>query len=222
MTGKLIVLDGNDGSGKATQARELVKRLRAEGHMVETIDFPQYDSNFFGQLIADAQCGDYGDWVGMDPHLTSVFYAADRNESKEKITSWLESGAIVIVDRYTSASQIHQAGKAGKDKRIEIADWIEKLEFEVFKLPQPDLVIYLDVDIDVTRKNLEKEKVKEYKEGRQDMTEENIDYHMNALDAARQLADHYGWKTIACSPGGIFRAVEDIHEEIYEYITASI
>ncbi|MFA9262825.1 MAG: hypothetical protein ACEQSB_05785 [Undibacterium sp.] len=88
--GKLIVLDGSDGSGKATQTRLLLARLKAEGYRTKTLDFPQYEANFFGQLLGRSLAGEFGDFIGIDPHIGSVLYAADRFESKPTIERWLK------------------------------------------------------------------------------------------------------------------------------------
>lgn len=109
--GKFIVIDGTDGSGKATQTKQLVRRLRKQGKKVKTIDFPRYYNNFFGKLIGEGLTGTYGNWAKLDPHIASTFYAADRFESSKQVRKWLEAGVIVIADRYASSNQIHQGGK---------------------------------------------------------------------------------------------------------------
>lgn len=111
MHGKLIVIDGIDGAGKATQTKLLIERLRETGYKTATLDFPQYYNNFFGHLIGRFQNNEFGDAPTASPYLASVLYAADRWETKEKIEKWLEEGRIVILDRYASSNQIHQGGK---------------------------------------------------------------------------------------------------------------
>lgn len=124
MQGKLIVIDGIDGAGKATQTKLLLERLEKRGYKTATMDFPQYYDNFFGKLIGRFQNGEFGDAPTMSPYLASVLYAADRWESKIKIENWLDEGRIVVLDRYVSANQIHQGGK--------ISDFNEKKNFLVF------------------------------------------------------------------------------------------
>jgi len=111
MKGKFIVFDGNDGSGKQTQAKLLIERLEKEGHKIRIIDFPRYYDNFFGKFIGECLTGKYGDFIGIDPHIISVIYAADRFESSKEIKEWIDKGYIVLADRYVSANQIHQGGK---------------------------------------------------------------------------------------------------------------
>ena len=115
--GKLIVIDGTDGSGKATQTKLLIKRLEKEGRKVKVIDFPEYNSNFFGKFIGHCLSEQYYNFVKVHPKIASVLYAADRFESKEKIGEWLRAGYVVIADRYASANQIHQGGKIANTKK---------------------------------------------------------------------------------------------------------
>ncbi len=109
--GKLIVIDGTDGSGKATQVALLKERLIKENHHIQSLDFPQYYNNFFGGMVGDALAGRLGDWAGTDPKIASVIYAADRFESSKQIQEWLDSGIHVILDRYVSSNQIHQGAR---------------------------------------------------------------------------------------------------------------
>ena len=109
-TGKFIVIDGIDGSGKATQTKLLTNRLKNLGVKVKAIDFPRYYDNFFGKLLGEYLSGVYGDFTQVDPRVASVLYAADRFESSQQIKKWLATGYTVIADRYVSANQIHQGG----------------------------------------------------------------------------------------------------------------
>ena len=109
--GKLIVIEGGDASGKETQAKLLAERLTAAGKNVQLLDFPQYDENQIGGLIRECLDGKRGNFMSIDARIASVLFAADRFESKAKIEAWLDSGAIVILDRYTSANMLHQGAK---------------------------------------------------------------------------------------------------------------
>ncbi|MEK7211848.1 MAG: thymidylate kinase, partial [Patescibacteria group bacterium] len=117
MKGKLLVIDGTDGSGKHTQTVLLLKKLRAAGYKTATMDFPQYYKNFFGALVGKYLAGDFGDPTKISPYLSSVIFAADRFESAGKIRRWLAEGRIVILDRYVSANQIHQGAKIHDAKK---------------------------------------------------------------------------------------------------------
>ena len=155
--GKLIVIDGIDGSGKATQVRLLKERLVKEKIKVKTIDFPRYYDNFFGKLIGEYLAGQYGDFSEVDPRLASVLYAADRFESSTDIKKWLDAGYIVLADRYVSANQIHQGGKiADPKKRKDFFTFLDTMEHGVFKIPRPDVVVYLDVPFEISKLWLQK------------------------------------------------------------------
>lgn len=224
MTGKLIVIDGADGSGKATQAELLLMRLKREGHKVKTLDFPQYEKNFFGELIGRCLAGEYGDFIAVDPHIASVLYAADRFESKPIIEKWLSKGYIVVLDRYVSANQIHQGGKIADDKkRREFLSWLDEMEFEIFGLPRPDGIIYLDVPIDVSDKLLKQGKkglsINRAMKGKKDLAESNWkhleDSRISALKIVKR-GNH--WHRIACAPKGEMLSREVIAERIWKKV----
>src|SRR3989339_1798726 len=148
--GKLIVIDGTDSSGKATQVRLLVQSLKNEGLRVKILDFPDYYSNFFGKFIGHCLSEQYYNFVKVHPKIASVLYAADRFESKDKIKKWLKDGYTIIANRYASANQIHQGGKiVNTKKRQNFLKWLSEMEYEVFKIPKPDAVFYLSVPIDI-------------------------------------------------------------------------
>lgn len=222
--GKLIVLDGADGSGKATQAQFLVKRLKKEGYRVQALDFPQYESNFFGQLVGECLAGTYGDFIAIDPHIASTLYAADRFESKKKLDRWLQQGSIVVLDRYVSANQIHQGAKIGNDKkRKEFLEWLEKMEFGVYGIPRPDLVFYLDVPQGVADKLLSRGKqglsVNRAARGKKDLAETNRTHLLAARESALKIVQKKNnWKRIACAPKGELLSREVIAEQIWKKV----
>ncbi len=222
--GKLIVLDGSDGSGKATQTRFLLARLKKEGYRVKTLDFPQYEANFFGKLIGKCLAGEYGDFIGIDPHIASILYAADRFESKEVIEKWLKAGYVVVLDRYVSANQIHQGGKVHEvKKQREFLQWLDQLEHVVFGIPRPDLIIYLDVPVAVAQKLLANENTRKTKEylGKQqkDLAESNprhlMESRANALKLVKKLNQ---WTKIDCIKKGEMLSRETIAEKVWQVV----
>ncbi len=221
--GKLIVIDGIDGSGKATQVRLLEQRLKKEKIKVKTIDFPRYDSNFFGGLIGEHLSGVYGDYIKVDPHIVSMMYAADRFESSKKMRSWLDSGYVVIADRYATANQIHQGGKiSDKKKRGDFMKWLDTMEYSVFKIPRPDLVIYLDVPLEASVSWLEKkasQEKKKYLKGRKDVAEGNIEHLKNSRESALELyKNNKNWEKIECCKKTVCLPPEEVHEKVYETV----
>ena len=153
--GKFVVIDGIDGAGKATQTELLVKHLKQLKVPVRKIDFPGYERNVFGKLIGECLAGKHGDFVQVDPRIGSTLYAADRFESKAKIERWLKAGYVVIADRYVSSNQIHQGGKI-KDpkKRQEFLKWLDTVEYTIFGIPRPDLIVYLHLPVALSLKLL--------------------------------------------------------------------
>ena len=134
--GKLIVIDGTDGSGKATQVALLEKKLKKEGKVVKIVDFPEYYKNFFGAFIGHCLSEQYYNWINIHPKIASMAYAADRWESSKEMVGWLKKGYIVIANRYVSANQIHQGGKIkNAKKRNDFIKWLDQMEYEVFKIP---------------------------------------------------------------------------------------
>jgi dTMP kinase len=218
--GKFIVIDGTDGSGKATQTKLLVGRLKKEGYKVRAIDFPQYYKNFFGKMIGECLVGKYGNFLNVDPHIASVLYAADRWESSEIIKKYLKDGYIVIADRYSSSNQIHQGGKIKNlRKRKEFLEWLEKMEFNIFKIPKPDLIIYLDVPVNVSKNLLQNKKAKnrkKYSNGKKDLSENNLRYANNSKNSAIKLIEEYNnWMRIDCINDNKLMSIEEVGEIVW-------
>lgn len=216
MSGKLIVIDGADGSGKATQARLLTEKLLANQHEVETLDFPRYEENHFGKLLRECLDGVHGDFMSVHPKIASALYAADRYESKKHIQEWLDAGKNVVLDRYVSANMMHQGSKvSGQEELADFLTWLDDMEHKVFGIPRPDLIIYLEVPAkvrqellfsDVSRKTI-------------DVAELHEDHQLASEQTARNIvAMKNDWREINCAPEGSLRPREDIVEEIYEHV----
>jgi dTMP kinase len=221
--GKLIVIDGTDGSGKTTQANLLLKHLKKDGRKVKFIHFPRYEDNFFGKFIAHCLSEQYYNWVNIHPKIASVVYAADRWESKEKIERWLKQGYIIVMDRYISSNQIHQGGKISNVKKREIfIEWLAEMEYKVFKIPMPDLTIYLSLSIEMVLKLIKDRNYKgarAYLGSKKDVHEKDIKFLENSRKSALWLAKtQKGWIKIECVKNGVLNTRENIHQEIYEKI----
>lgn len=221
--GKLIVIDGVDGSGKATQINFLIKHLRKDGRKVKVIDFPDYYSNFFGKFIGHCLSEQYYNFVKIHPKIASVLFAADRFESRDKIKKWLKDGNIVIANRYASANQIHQGGKiASTKKRESFLNWLAEMEYEVFKIPKPDVIFYLSVPIPVVLKLIRarnKKADRGYLGKKKDVHEKDVNFLENSRKAALWLAKtQKGWIKIECAKGGVLDTRENIHKKIYEKV----
>lgn len=218
--GKLIVVDGGDGAGKETQGKLLSARLESDGYEVESLDFPQYTENTFGQLIRECLDGKRGDFLKVDARVASVLYAADRFESKATLDSWLEEGKIVMLDRYVSSNMMHQGSKIHDQKELEdFLTWIDHIEHEIFKIPRPDVTLYFDIPFEI-RKALKEQAVREGKHtGELDLAERDQEHQRATEECARVIARmRTGWNRIDCTNEGELRSREDIHEEAYEIV----
>jgi len=221
--GLFIVIDGNDGSGKATQSRLLSERLAKEGVLCEKIDFPQYDANFFGTFIGECLAGQHGDFVHLNPKIASVLYALDRLETTPRIKEWIATGKTVIADRFTSANQIHQGGKVvDTGKRDAFLAWLDEMEHDVLDIPRPDAVIYLRVPVDMSLTLLQKKRETKNAtlgEETHDTVEKDRMYLERSVESAERLAaTHKGWHQVECLAEGKMRTPEDIHEDVYAIV----
>ncbi len=219
--GKLIVIDGTDGSGKATQTALLMRHLKKDGYTVKVVDFPEYYENFFGAFIGHCLSEQYYNFVKTHPKIASVLYAADRWESKDKIAKWLASGYVVIANRYASANQIHQGGKiADAKKRAEYLKWLDEMEYKVFKIPKPDIVFYLSLPIPLVLdliKERNKAKSRTYLGTKSDVHEKDRNFLENSRKSALWLAKREkSWIKIECASKGEMLSRSDIHEMIYK------
>ncbi len=224
--GKIIVIDGIDGSGKKTQTELLVKRIEKEitkrnkiGGVVR-IDFPQYEKNFFGKLLKESLSKEEYKFLQTHPKIASVVYAADRWESLKSLNKYLELGYIIILDRYVSSNQIHQGGKLleNAEKRTEFMTWLNVMEHKVFNLPKPNLILYLSLELS-TIQGMLKARAEKNPE-RVDLVDKDFEYQRNSRESALKLSTELkNMKVVNCDNGenGI-KSVEEIHEEIYNKI----
>lgn len=221
--GKFIVIDGTDGSGKATQVALLEKRLKKEGKIVKLVDFPEYYKNFFGKFIGHCLTEQYYNFIHVHPKIASVLYAADRFESKDHIESWLKKGYVVIANRYVSANQIHQGGKI-KDlkKRKAFIQWLDEMEYGVFKIPKPDVVLYLSVPFEVSQKMMKERNAvskRNYAGNKKDVHEVDVEFQKNSRASALWLSKTLSYfKKIDCAPKKHMLTREDIHTVVYEEV----
>jgi len=215
------VIDGGDGSGKATQTKIIVDRI-AQIRRVETTDFPRYDSNHLGKLIRESLDGKHGDFIALDPKIASVLYAADRFETLPIIKNWLMKGYVIVLDRYVSANQIHQGGKIhDPELRKGFLLWLDTLEFKIFGLPRPDLIIYLYVPVEISVK-LARDRALA-KGQTPDAAENNIRHQLESQESALSIVQSSNrWVKIDCAPQGTLLSREEIHEKIFEVVKGLI
>ena len=219
--GKLIVIEGTDGSGKSTQFRLLTQRLENENIAFQKIVFPQY-SEPSSALIRMYLGGEFGtNPSDVNAYAASSFYAIDRYASYKKIWGqWYEQGGLVICDRYTTSNAVHQASKEPEDRRQEFLKWLYDFEYDRLGLPRPDLTLYLDVPTDFTEQLLRHREQDTHPTA--DIHERNSAYLASCRRTGHAAAEYYGWTIISCTENGKMRSIEDIHEEIYRHVAACL
>ncbi len=212
--GKLIVIEGTDGSGKSTQFRLMSEHLERDGIAFKHLVFPRY-SEESSALIRMYLGGQFGTTPSdVNAYAASSFYAVDRYASyKMDWGQWYESGGLVLSDRYTTSNAVHQASKETGANRERYLQWLYDFEYDKLGLPRPDLVIYLDVPTDYTEKLLRSREANTNTQA--DIHEQDMQYLATCRECGRSAADFYGWKVIHCVRDGAMRTIEDIHQEIY-------
>ncbi len=215
--GKLIVLEGIDGSGKSAQYRRLCARMEADGIGYHHIVFPRYDRDS-SALIRMYLSGQFGSRPqDVNAYTASTFFAVDRFASyREDWGSIYENGGLILSDRYTTSNAVHQGSKLPEDELTDFFAWLYDLEHVKMGLPVPDLVIYLDVDIGTS---LARMKRRQERTGTSaDIHEQDIAYLERCLKTARRAAEFYGWKSIPFEKDGRERAIDEKNAEIYRII----
>jgi dTMP kinase len=209
--GRLIAIEGIDGSGKRTQLDLLSGVLEAGGNRVYSTGFPQYDS-WFGRIVGKFLNGELGALEAVDPHLTALLYAGDRFEAKPKIEAALNEGKIVLIDRYIGSNLAHQTARAPANKRAEFRRWIEHLEYNIYDLPREDLILYLRVPPAEAQKLVALKSQRSYTNAKQDLQEASLRHLQDAAAMYDQLAHSAPWVTIECfdSASGTMRSVKKI------------
>jgi len=217
MQGKLIVMEGIDGSGKSTQYKKLCDRLDAEGTEYRKVVFPRYSEDSSALLRAYLE-GKFGEKPGdVNAYAASTFFAVDRFASfKTDWGDYYKNGSTILLDRYTTSNACHQGSKVPEGERQKFWDWLYDFEFHMMELPKPDLVLYLDIDVETSRRQMAQRQSDTHTTA--DIHEKDFVYLSECLAAGHAAADHYGWKRIRCVAEGAMRSVEDIHEDVYRAV----
>lgn len=217
---KIIVIEGVDSSGKATQSKILSDRLKNEGKAVISVEFPNYHSTS-SSVVKMYLAGDFGtDPSDVSPYAASTFFAVDRFASvRGEWKEYFDDGNIVIADRYTTSNMVHQASKLEDTKeKSEFLDWLYDFEYNVLSLPKPDLVIFLDMPVENARQLMKERANKIDNSSVKDIHERNEGYLQKSYDNACFVAEKYGWKRIKCAIDGKVRSIDDIADEIYNAV----
>ena len=215
--GKLIVIEGTDGSGKSTQFRLLTEAVAKKGYEFRKLVFPQYaeESSALIRMYLGGQFGTKPSDVNA--YAASAFYAVDRYASYKKVWGeWYEQGGLVLSDRYTTSNAVHQASKEPEERQGEFLRWLYEFEYDKLGLPRPDLTIYLDVPTEYTEQLLRSREAATCTKA--DIHEQDLTYLATCRRMGRRAAEFYGWTVIDCVRGGVMRSIEDIHEEICAHV----
>lgn len=213
--GTLIVFEGTDGSGKSTQFKLLCDRLQSQGAPFQRLVFPQYDQPS-SALLRMYLGGEFGSHPSdVNAYAASTFYAVDRYAAWKKVWgAGYEAGGLVLSDRYTTSNAVHQGGKLSQAEQSAFFDWLFDFEYRKLGLPQPDVVIYLDMPTEKSVQLLRSREAATHTKA--DIHEVDTAYLALCRQTALRAADHYGWQRISCvDEGGGIRSIEDIHREIW-------
>lgn len=220
MSGKLIIIEsGSDASGKATQSELIYEKLKNEGVKVRKVQYPNYESES-STLVKMYLRGDFGKNADdVDAYIASTFFTADRYASyKTEWEDFYKDGGVVIADRYTTSNMVHQASKMAVEDRDKYLDWLDDYEYGMFKMPRPDVVIFLNVPVEFSRKLMANRMNKFTGEKEKDIHERDAEYLERTYRNSLYIADKYGWKIVECIKDGELRSIDDINNEIYKIV----
>lgn len=215
--GRLIVIEGTDGSGKETQSKLLTQYLESHGYMVRRLTFPNYGTPQ-ARPVEMYLAGEFGKHADdVNPYAASMLYTVDRFASfKMDWQKFYDEGGILISDRYTTSNAVFQGGKLEGDKRESYLNWLYDFEYSKVELPVPDIVIYLDVNVEVSYALASSRKDKSGV--KHDIHEVDKDYLSRCRDAGLDIARKCGWAIIDCADNRSLRSIESIHQDILFYV----
>lgn len=217
MRGKIIVLEGTDGCGKGTQTDLLISYFLERGIDVKKFDFPNYENKDSSEFARAYLNGDYGPAQQIDAKHASLFYAFDRFCSSKEMNSLLDSGKILILNRYVSSNAGHQGGKIRDPKeRQKFLDWLYNLEYNLFGIPKPSLQIYLHIPAEIAQELVDKKSTREYIGGKKrDIHEEDKEHLKHAEESYNYLIENEsGWEKVECMQGNDLLSIQEIHNKI--------
>ena len=218
--GKIIVIDGTDGSGKTTQLHLLKEKLQAEGFGVEIADFPQYNHKSAG-MVEEYLSGKYGGVDDVTPYQASIFYAVDRFDFSKQIKDWLAEGKIILCNRYTSSNMAHQGCKIDNPlERKVFFNWLSELEHDILKIPRPDLCLILRVEAEISQQMAKDRAREDWKGKTKDIHEENLDHLKNAERVYCEIAEsNSNYRLVNCVSEGKIMDREEISFLVWIYVS---
>ena len=224
MKGKLIVIEGLDASGKATQTKLVVEKLREKNYKVMQVSFPDYESNSSAlvKMYLNGELSDNADEI--NPYAASSFYAVDRYASfKRNWEKFYLEGGVIVADRYTTSNMIHQASKIeGVRAKNLYLDWLFDYEYKLMKLPAPNKVIFLDMPPEYSQMLMAERMNKITGQEAKDIHERDKNHLHKSYENALYVAKRFEWGHIFCVEEGNVRTIEDINEEIMTMIKRDV
>jgi dTMP kinase len=221
--GKLIALEGIDGSGKRTQMDLLAHAIEARGLSITRVAFPRYDS-YFGKLAGRYLNGDFGPLEAVDPHLSALLYAGDRFEAKGEIESALAAGQIVLADRYIGSNLAHQSERVPTERRDEFLAWLKHIEYGIYRLPVEDLVVYLRIAAPDAYHLIGLKAPRSYTSLRHDIQEADVSHLERTAMIYDRLATDPNWVRIDCTnlASGALHSPEEIHRALLNAVESRL
>ena len=217
----LIALEGIDGSGKGTQAALLQDRFRNAGKGATVISFPRYAETNFGRAIGDFLNGRFGPLDQVSPYLAAALYAGDRFESRDRLCEATAANDAVILDRYVASNVAHQGAKLRGREHQELIRWIERIEYDVYRLPRPDLTLLLDMPAETAQQLVGKKSARSYTDRTADIQEADAEYLAGVRELYLSVAQSdSSWRVVQCVRGDNLREPEQIGEEIWDLVQA--
>lgn len=205
--GKLIVIEGIDGSGKTTQVNLLADYLKSRKITHEVISFPRYEDNIYGRLIRRYLNGEFGGIEKVDSYLLSLAYAGDRSLAKPVIEHWLSEGKIVIANRYVASNKAHMGANLPDGQREEFMRWLDELEYKANSIPKESLTILLSISPEITQKNVTNK--------HHDIHEQDLNHLRKAFDIYLKLSEsENNWYAVNCLEKKQMKSAQDIHQEV--------
>ncbi len=221
--GFFIVLEGTDGSGKTTQFKLLIKKLKQFGFKFKTIDFPQYGqpSAYFVEQYLN---GNYGGAKDVGPYKASLFYALDRFSAAQKINNWIDAGFIVVSNRYVLSNAGHQGGKIKTSgDRNRFWKWLFDLEYNILGIPQPDLNILIHMPAEVAQKLVDKKSARQYIKGKKrDLHEADLKHLQDSEKVYLLLARQQRLPVVECFTNSQLLKPEVINQIIWKIVNSKI
>jgi len=221
--GKLIALEGIDGSGKRTQLDLLARALEGQGFSALRLSFPRYET-LYGKLIGRYLNGEFGPLASVDPHLSALLYAGNRLEAKTELEAALAEGKTIFADRYIGSNLAHQSARVPPDQRDDFVAWLRDLEYGLYGLPAEDLVVYLRVPVSEAHRLIGLKSARSYTNLKHDIQEADIEHLEETASIYDRLATESNWVRIDCinPASGALYSPEEIHRVVIQAVESRV